>query len=128
MAFPVRRHHNNLILVKKVLLCLQQDIFLCVRCHLFTLGELPARLVSFGFVFFFFHNTKVFYLYFNLSPSFVNIWSYLKELQSRVGRKQTRPLERKHQLFNHLGQKTLGDVWNRNGRKTLSSRQHCVVA
>lgn len=105
-----------------------RTFFLHAHCLLFTLGDFPARLVGFVLFLFFFYNSKVFYLYFNLSPSFVNIWSYLKELQSKVRRKQTLLPESKHQLFNHLGQKTLGRVWNRNGRKTLSSRQHCVVA
>lgn len=67
-------------------------------------------------------------MYFNLSPSFVNIWSYLKELQSRDERKQTLPPESKYQLFNYLSQKALfGQVQNRNGKKAWFSRQTCAV-
>ena len=67
-------------------------------------------------------------MYFNLSPSFVNIWSYLKELQSGFKRKQNLPPESKYQLFNCLSQKALfGQVQNRNGKNAWFSRQTRVV-
>lgn len=85
MAFAVRRHHGSWILIKKAWLRFSRTFFLYAHCLLFTLGELPARLVGFVlFCFIFLFITPRFFTCTLISAPALSIFSLILQ-NSKAG-------------------------------------------